>query len=958
MSPKSIALLVVGMVLISSVFFIFHVSYPSNPATIKINHVPKNAKPPKYQIFQNQTLNQPGLGLNKTSFTPSGNTTLTLQGYVYNLSSSGGKQPIANALMGVAVLQAMTLVKTNSQGFYQVQILSSGQGTFAFKIFQFNTTYKTLYIGQGLSVLNENITMGQQLKYSVSGITESHGKSVPGVLLTFSNFWGQYASSSGSSGAYSLKMVDGGYTITDAKTGFAPVPLPTSMNVSNAALPHYNLNLTATNKAIFYMNGYVLNQLGKAVPNSLVTDNSITSQNSSGLSLQNGFYNISVEYYLNQINVINATGYTPLSQNVYAYNNITDQNFSLSALDPFTASYEKTGITSSEPQGLGKNLSMVNYHHSTSPVYVSGKVISRQTGMPVPNQQFTLYTSVNGTFFNELFTTNSSGYYKVYVSYTGDYHINVTSTQFYDSWLNQTIGNDVNGAPIYVSTSPNKVYHISGGIINGITNTSMPNATLTVYSGTGGILETIHANASGQFNLSLLGGTYTIGVSYPGFNITNVTIPVTGNLTGVKLIIDPTTSIAGGSTVWHSSSGSGAPGINGSSISSQLNSTQNSTGINPGTNSSSPVTLKVRMATNVTNKSIANTYYEMFVRVNGLTLKLTGETNSSGYTYLNLSYGGSYIVLPEMVDYTGIAKLVNTTQYQSRVLDLYLNPLPVYNESLNLSNPLHPYSGSSVPESGLSVTNYSMPIAPSGILPGANYTVFYYDLPNGTYDYQYSNSHYVYRTFNVSVAGSNASENIVVQPYVLDLSWNTAVSWSYTITGQGAPIGSQAGSAGNSSVYIPLENGAFALTVYLGNNSVGSRIFNLNMSSPADSIHFSTTQNTYVMRNVTAHMTLPPPMWILYVNTNLTSEQALQNEYVSQIAINGNVPSNSTLYLGAGGTAYNPVSNIFTIPNYFVLQPNGQTSLSITADISLNSVSQFDYGVNLTITYYTASLTG
>ena len=80
----------------------------------------------------------------------------------------------------------------------------------------------------------------------------------------------------------------------------------------------------------------------------------------------------------------------------------------------------------------------------------------------------------------------------------------------------------------------------------------------------------------------------------------------------------------------------------------------------------------------------------MFIRVTGITLNVTGNTNSTGYSYLNLSYGGTYIMLPEMVDYSGIAKLVNTAAYQGtgKVLHLYLNPLPVYNLTLNLSNPL------------------------------------------------------------------------------------------------------------------------------------------------------------------------------------------------------------------------------------------------------------------------------
>ena len=126
--------------------------------------------------------------MNQTSFSPTGNASVTLSGYVYNASNHN--QALANDRLGIAVMQAFTFVNTNSKGFYQVQIKASGQGTFAFKIFQFATGLYDLYIGPGTTSLSKDIYLSPMTKYSVSGLTESHGNDIPGVGLTFQSFCG------------------------------------------------------------------------------------------------------------------------------------------------------------------------------------------------------------------------------------------------------------------------------------------------------------------------------------------------------------------------------------------------------------------------------------------------------------------------------------------------------------------------------------------------------------------------------------------------------------------------------------------------------------------------------------------------------------------------------------------------------------------------------------------------
>ncbi len=959
MSPKSIALLVVGMVLVSSVFFIFHVSYPSNPATIKINHVPKNVNPQNIHIFQNQSYNLPKLGLNQTSFTPSGNTSMILQGYVYNASSPGGKQPIANTILGVAVMQALTRVQTNSEGFYQVRILASGQGTFAFKMFQYITDYQALYIGQGLTVLNKTISLTPQPKESVSGITLSHGNNIPGVSLTFKNFWGNYTPTSDNTGAYSLNMVNGNYTITALKSGFEPLPDPSTVAVSSSPISNLNLNLNATNQGIYYMNGSLFNQLGQKVPNALVFDSSPHVANGSDISNSYGFYNISVAYYMNQIQ-IGATGYTPFSQNVEVLQNMTKDFYNLEALDPFNAPNGVTGITKGEPAGLANNISKPGYTPTPTNIFISGQVISTQTGNPVPNQSFDLFTSVNGTYFNDTIVSNSTGYYKVNLLFTGDYHLNVTSAQFYDTWLNESLVSSQGNVPIYVTTSPNKVYHLSGGVINGVTGKPLSNATIKIYSSSGGYLTSVQTNATGYFNTSLLGGSYKISVSSPGYSTTNQTLTISGNTTLPTVNITPTTSISPGSSQWNSSSGSGLPGVNGSSISAQLNNTQNLTGISPGTNSSTPVTLHIRMMINGTSLSVNNTTYEMFVRVNGLTLNLTGNTNKTGYSLLNLAYGGSYILLPEMVDYSGIAELVNTSEYQNnQTLDLYLNPLLVYNVTANLTNPLPVYNGSSVPVGGLTVTGYILPITPDSTpYMGGNYTIFNYSLPNGTYSFQYSNIHYVPKKFSINVNGSSNYSRVVLQPYVLKLSWNTNASWYYTLNGPGISL-TNTSKLVNSSTYISLESGTYSFNTYLGNNQSNTTSFSLTANAPNKSLQFITEFGVQTNSNVTT-WNFNGTKDELQVNTSIGHNEVY---YISQVDINANLSKNSFLYIASKetGSLNQTTFSSFAIANYFATSKTGQTSLSIVSNgfKDYNALSGYaQYGVNVTIAYYTTSLTG
>lgn len=527
MSPKSVAFLIVGMLVISSVFFIFHVSYPSNPATIKLNNPPKNVKPQNLTIFQNQSLNLPQLGLNQTNFTPTGNTSLTLQGYVYNNSSPN--RVIANQRLGIAVMQAFTMVTTNSQGFYQVQIKAAGQGTFAFKAFQYSTTLYDLYIGPGMTSLTKNIHLNPEPKYDISGFTQSHGNDIPGVALSFKSFWGTYGTYSTGTGSYSVHMVDGNYSITDLKTGFSPFPDPSIMGVDNTSINNFDILLNTTNQAILHMSGFVFNQMGNPVGGASIGVISPPLPNGGNITTPAGYYNISVAYYNNDVQ-ITATGYALYTNTVVVTRNMTDQNFTISSLDPFQPQ-GNTGTQTTGPQGMGKNVSSVGYQSPIS-ITITGRVILTQTGMPVPNQQFTVYTSVNGTYFFDQIQTDSGGNYYINLSYPGNFNFTILSTNFNETWLAKDVSGSVSGVPIYVSTLPQYSMQINLSNPLGVYNGSQ--VPISGLTGDGYYLP-IYYNSSYSgsnytiANYTLPNGTYSFTYVYPSYVPSNFSVSINGS---------------------------------------------------------------------------------------------------------------------------------------------------------------------------------------------------------------------------------------------------------------------------------------------------------------------------------------------------------------------------------------------------------------------------------------------
>lgn len=954
MSPKSVAFLVVGMLVISSVFFMFHVTYPANPATIKLNP-PKNVQPPNLQIFSNQSANFPHLGLNQTSFSPTGNTSLTLEGYVYNASN---QQTLANQKLGIAVMQAFTLVTTNSTGYYRVQIKASGQGVFAFKVFQYNTRLYDLMISPGVSSLTHNIILTPQVKYNVSGYTQSHGNDIPSVGLIFHNFWGNYTTQSSLGGSYGLKMVDGLYTITDFKNGFSPVPDPINVTIDNTSRVPFNIQLNSSNQAALYMSGYVHNDLGNPVSGATIDVTYPALVNSTAITSKTGYYNISVAYYSNTIG-ITATGYSPYSQVVMVTKNLVDQNFTISSLDPFVSPIA-TGNQPTGPAGLGTNVSAVNYAVQ-NPVTVSGKIILNQTGLPVPDQQFIVYTSVNGTFFFDQIQTDGSGNYTISLQYHGDYVFAITSTTYYEAWLNKTLDNSLTGVPIYVKTSGANIYHISGHLYNGVTNGSMVNSTINITSSSGQFLGTVNVSSSGNFSFNLTGGNYNLNISAPGFGSKTVPLNVTGNVSNLNLTLNPTTGISTGSTQWSPSSGTGLPGVNNTSVVSQINSAQNSSGQSPSTASGTPVVLRIQMVENNTQKNpIVNTSFVLFIKVNGLYLRVTNTTNSTGGALLPLSYGGTYIILPEMIDYSGNAQFINTSTVNQPIV-FKMDQLPSYLLQVNLSNPLGSYNGSNVPISGLTGDGYYLPIKYSSYESGTNFTLANYSLPNGTYSFSYIDKAYVSDYFNVTMSGNSTIYNGSLDPYALILNWSSPVTWGYRIIGpSGVLVSENMGNAqGTGTTIFGLYDGTFTFYSYINGTSAKNAPVTLSPAAYEDNLTFNVQQysmNISQYLNKSVYFNINNSTADNYSATLNYTIDSLNSIYISSFLLNvSSIYSVNTYIDGQLQSGATFSGGTINLPNYFATGSSGATKISIVADgitlqefsTMVNNVTMVYYGVTL-----------
>lgn len=922
LAPKSIALLIAGVIIISTLFSVFQVTYPTG------NPVLEPIQPKQYQLFKYQFTDKNLLGNTTTNFAPSGNGTVTIEGYVYSANGST-KTPLSNSYLYAAVFPAESDYFTNSNGFFQITVIKYGQGTFAFQVPGFNPEmFKISLLGTNVYWLN--ITLNPAQKYNISGKTvDQSGHSVPGVSLTFSDFIQEFYANSSKSGDYSLSLYNGTYVILVSKSGFSNTPTPSLLTVNGKGKSNFVLTLKPLSTPIYFVSGYVHNVLGSPIKGATVTSTSI---NNTVLTNSSGFYKVKVPVGLNTI-VAMATGYGYNYTQVYVQSNLTDVNLTLTSSNPFGNSGGQSGSgLSGIPPGtvknitgaLGNSTSTINYGNNTtsgsgssgngnvSRFLLQGNVVNKNNSAPVVNTYLYFYVNVNGTYFYESVMTNSTGHYQLGVSYTGHYHFYVYSPLYenysFSLWFNSSSWKNFSLSP-----DPGTTYNLSGHVFNALDGAGIP-AIVTVFPyGSLNPMIQVNSNSSGFYHLYLIRGNYSASASSYGFATSwnNSTLhPFDSNLIK-NFKLDPVSSVGAGTSLWGNNTGTGIPGVSSSNVSSQLNS---SSGGNSLATGGKVVSLTMHMvnATN-NNQNISNTPYELFLKLNSIVYKYNSSTNSTGNSTIVLGYEGNYSLLVETFYYYGKVVSINLTSNTSIVMDLY--PRAVFPLSITLANAYNISSGVNVtvPYNYLNITNYkqgSYRMTQTQI-QGVG-TIFNYTMPDGNYSFTYSNVNYVTHSFFSNVSGAYYHTTQLIKPYLIIVNSNTSAQFTYNLGGLGISPSAvvtvnstsdyRAFYAGESSTYYTFYG-------YLGGNMIYPDTFELTPSSPVSELYLNVTSHSKPESVGNFNYVRSGNSYIESVPYNYTNTQ---HGYIYQAYVNYTIGSSASLSIDGvkqtsdvgGGTFY------------------------------------------------------
>ncbi len=944
MQAKSVALLLVGILLISSVFVFFNVDYPSQPATLII-HPPKNVKPPPEIIFGNQTYNSPKLGQNVTSFSPTGNASVDMVGYAYGSNSAGVRAPISNQKFYVAVMDVIVSTRTNSSGFYSIQVMKSGSGIFAFKAFQFRTAYEDVFVPSS-GVYWFNVTLLQSPKYEFSGYTISTNGTVGDVGIKLTGYYGQYSFSSASSGSFSQFLVNGTYAISAIKSGFSNVTIPESLTISGSPINNESIFLHPITTAIYRISGYVRNDLGYGISNATV--NSITL-NTSVQTGKNGYYSVPATYGYNTLQ-FSGYQYVTSDAGVKATGN-TSHNQTMESKNPF---YAKNAYLSSNirapPVQMGNNLSQVNYtmglKYPPPAQVMDGYLQSNQTGQKLADLNFTALTSVNGTYSYYDFTTNAEGFFSVNFSYTGNYHLVITSSRFPQFNLSSS---QKQGGSFQVNSSSG-LFSINGTVGNLLSGNGIPGVSIGIGVSPGSLpVINFSSNSTGNFSGKLLGGTYYLHFSRPGYMNRTVEINLTGNTTIPRVNLTPA-DIGPGFEYWSTPSGTGLPGISSANVTSAINS---SSPLQASSYSDSPVNFTIHIV-NSTGKILSNVPVEVFAETNGAYFVTKGTTDLNGNITVHLLFSGKYVFVPEMIQFRGESRLINTSQLSAT---FNMTNLTLIEMQFNLTNPLS-YNGDSVPLSYLTVGDYALPIYPrspySSNSTGQNYSVASFYLPAGKYNVSYLDRSYVPEYWNITLK-SGLSNSTRLKPYVLEVIWASPVQWKYVISNLSSQVNSTSESAGSGQVIIPLYSGNFIFDANLAGYLVNQSSFALNSTVFMWKESFSVKSGS--LNLTTSEWTYESKAYSFYANYSWNQASEILVTNITEIA---NTTSSVNVSIDGSQIAGLSVSGkVISIPNYFAISRTGDSSLYIDfLNYTYNDMKSIPEYANISVGYYSTELKG
>ena len=674
MNAKAIALMIVGIVLVSFVFSYFHVGYPTGIPDIKQD----------VQVFQIQGYNGIGLGNGKTTISPQGKADVVIQGFIKNASSNS---PLDNSQLFAFLSLADTSTVTSGSGFYKITVLYSGTYTLAFKVYSYKTQYVSLSVF-GNTVWN-NMSFTPAHRFPIEGKTvgfNSVSTVEPNISMNLQGFFGQpdfLITQSNSHGYFNISAYNDSYDISVTTPQYGRTTVPSYLNVSGA---QKSLALIQVLPLKYYsVSGYILNNLTKPVPGATVTS---PQSNGSTTSNDTGYYNLTVQYGPVQVSAY-MVGFGGGMNSTFVSKNLTDFNITLINLNPFSGKGlnggSGTGVSGIPPSAGGNiskalqgNTSSINYAKgpSNSMYSLSGNITDNTTGQKVAFTYLKFYLNVNGTIFYENVTTNGTGYYHLVLQYPGSYTF-VVYSPFYNEYQ---FSYKVTGNQYWnfkLTPYANHVYTVTGYVKNKL-GTALNGITVSanyVYPPKFSNVSTEYntTDASGGYSLRVFEANYTFSAFGLGYSINyTVVLNVDKNLGDVNITLQDINPFPTGS-------GSGKSGVSNpqlSNLSSFLSGRGNGSTVFYKTGGSGKYNITGIVTNSNNSLPVFNTQLEFFANVSGTTYYATVVTGNAGQYVLNLSYKGNYTLAVYSRDYYLFIHNFNVTENLTASFDM--TPLPNY----------------------------------------------------------------------------------------------------------------------------------------------------------------------------------------------------------------------------------------------------------------------------------------
>ncbi len=843
MNSKGVALLIVAIVVLASLFFFVHITPPGGP--VKVPHIspPKNIS---IAFFQNETIVPSTLDTGNATiynFAYSGNATTVIRGTLINASTG---RHVANGFAYISVYPAGALSVINN-GAFLFTALQGGSGAFFLKVPGYEKKLVSLDL-KGKTIWL-NLSLKPAVKHLLSGATKYvNGTFAGNISLEFSGILSSVVVVSQPNGAFSVNLYNDSYNLKVLEPYLNPVPSPYEYNETGSLLNYLNV-IVYNNSLKYNVSGYVKNDAGSVVPGAQVQ---LKYYNASVTTNSSGYYKLQVPYGFSTL-ISYKEGYGYNETTAYFSSNVTDFNITLISINPFNgSSYSIPPSLYNASRYLGNLSSSVNY--SKKVLYILEGIINDSFDkLPVSYTNINFIVNVNGTYFRSNTTTSQNGSYRIYFSYPGIYKILVDSGLYLPSTINVTMSNPITIYNFSLTSLNSSIHVINGTIRNSISNIPIKGAIVKAFldNDSAYFVYTV-TNANGSYRIDVPASNYSVNATALGY-LPNESreFNMTANIT-INLLLQPVSVIG---TVWTNQL---IPGLTTGEVKSSLTGSGNYT-------SASYYNLSLQALNNSSNASIPDTQFLVIYEIGGAYYYTIKDSNSTGFIILGSMEGGNYSLFVVAVNYTQV--VMNVSLHSTTLKQAKFDPRQIYQAKVTLSDSFNSTNQNrSVPSSSFSITNSSL-IITIHATPGFNGTVFAFNGWNATFNFSYINVHFQPLNESLAVHGAPVSIQFNVTPYVIDLIYNTSTAWFYSVDSS-TPIQV---SLGSSSIF------AFAAA---GSNSVA-----VNVSGSG---HQYTETRT---------LTAISPDASIYFNVSVKNETVYPDAYA---VANGNEYYNFTLSLPAG----------------------------------------------------------